>query len=96
MLVYRFTVSEKCILLYESFLPQWLYSPWWALAFSRSLFQASLLSASVLQFLDLITISFSWPSIYLRYGLPLLRVSSVNWLSVEDFFSGASSSILTT
>ncbi|GFW33548.1 hypothetical protein TNCV_2210832 [Trichonephila clavipes] len=50
-------------------------SPGWALAFSRSLFQASLLPASVLQFLVLETRrSFSRPSIHLRSGLPFLRV----------------------
>ncbi|PRD35216.1 UNVERIFIED_CONTAM: hypothetical protein NCL1_12221 [Trichonephila clavipes] len=50
-----------------SFLPQLLDSPGWALAFLRSLFQASLL-ASVLQFLVLKTRrSFSRPSIHLRF-----------------------------
>ncbi|GFW39390.1 hypothetical protein TNCV_1833731 [Trichonephila clavipes] len=53
----------------------WHDSPERALAFSRSLFQASLLPAGVLQFLVLKTRrSFSRPSIHLRFGLPFLRV----------------------
>ncbi|GFW28474.1 hypothetical protein TNCV_4641391 [Trichonephila clavipes] len=58
-----------------SFLPQCHDSPGRALAFSRSLFQANLLPASVLQFLILKTSrTFSTSSIHLRFGLPFLRV----------------------
>ncbi|GFV41705.1 sterile alpha motif domain-containing protein 5 [Trichonephila clavipes] len=57
----------------------WLDSPGWALAFSRSLFQASLLPARFLQFLVLKTRgSFSRLSIHLRFGLPFLRVP-IGW-----------------
>ncbi|GFV74340.1 transposable element Tcb2 transposase [Trichonephila clavipes] len=53
-------------------LRKWHDSPGWALAFPRSLFQASLLPASVLQILVLKTRrSFSRPLIHLRFGLPL-------------------------
>ncbi|GFU69217.1 uncharacterized protein TNCV_3284951 [Trichonephila clavipes] len=62
-----------------SFLPQWLDSPRWVLVFSRSLFLASLLPASVLQFLVLKTRrSFSRPLIHLRFSLPFLRVP-IGW-----------------
>ncbi|GFU64540.1 hypothetical protein TNCV_304791 [Trichonephila clavipes] len=59
---------------YDTSDEEWLDSPGWALAFSRSLFQASFLLASVFQFLVLKTRSFSRPSIHLRFGLPFLRV----------------------
>ncbi|GFY03290.1 hypothetical protein TNCV_1172491 [Trichonephila clavipes] len=63
------------VMIWGSFLPQWHDSLGWALAFSRSLFQVSPLPASALQFLVLKTmISFSGPSIHLRFGLPFLRV----------------------
>ncbi|GFV22199.1 hypothetical protein TNCV_2674411 [Trichonephila clavipes] len=53
-----------------SFLPQWLDSPGWTLAFSRNLFQASLLTVGVLQFLVLkARRSFSRPSIH-RFVCP--------------------------
>ncbi|GFU00774.1 hypothetical protein TNCV_4819231 [Trichonephila clavipes] len=52
----------------------WHDSPGWALAFSKSLFQTSLLLASVHQFPVLKTRrSFTRPSIHLRFGLPFLR-----------------------
>ncbi|GFW14312.1 hypothetical protein TNCV_1365671 [Trichonephila clavipes] len=51
----------------------WSDSPEWTLALSRSLFQASLLPASVL-LVPKARRSFSSPSIHQRFGLPLLRV----------------------
>ncbi|GFU47072.1 hypothetical protein TNCV_2616431 [Trichonephila clavipes] len=72
----------------HTFPPQWLDSPGWALAFSRSLFPASLLPSSDLQFLVLKTRrSSSRPSVHLRFGLSFLRVA--NWLSIAVFLSGA-------
>ncbi|GFX56682.1 hypothetical protein TNCV_494301 [Trichonephila clavipes] len=76
-----FTVHEMDILRdtefhdNPSFLPSWLDSPGWLLAFSRNFFQASLLPASVIQFLVLKTRkSFSRPSILLRLDLSFLCV----------------------
>ncbi|GFU74136.1 uncharacterized protein TNCV_1642601 [Trichonephila clavipes] len=70
-----------------SFLPQRFDSPGWALAFSRSLFQASLLPSSVLQFLVFKTRrSFSRQPIHLRFGLPFLRVP-IGW--ALKIFNGA-------
>ncbi|PRD32269.1 UNVERIFIED_CONTAM: Aspartate aminotransferase [Trichonephila clavipes] len=64
---------------------QFLDNPGWALVFSNCLFQASLLPASVLQFLVLKTRrSFSRPSKI----WPALS-SCANLLGIEDFFTGA-------
>ncbi|GFX12933.1 hypothetical protein TNCV_3659291 [Trichonephila clavipes] len=58
------------------------------MTFSRSLFQVSLLPASVVQFLVLKTRrSFSKPSIHLRSDLPFLHVP-IGW-ALKTFFSGA-------
>ncbi|GFW94579.1 hypothetical protein TNCV_4246191 [Trichonephila clavipes] len=64
---------------------EWYNNPGWALVFSRSLFQAILLPASVLQSLVLKTWrSFSRPSIHLRLDLSV----------IEDFFSSERSSFI--
>ncbi|GFY03278.1 hypothetical protein TNCV_1172381 [Trichonephila clavipes] len=76
-----------------SFLPQWLDSSGWALAFSTSLIQASLLSASVHQFL-VFKIRFSRSSVHLSFGLPFLR-APMGW-ALKTFLVVRSSSILTT
>ncbi|GFV06135.1 hypothetical protein TNCV_1084091 [Trichonephila clavipes] len=68
------TLRRAKSIITPSFLLQW-HDSRGGLAFSRSLFQASLLPASVLQFLVLKTRrSFTRPSIHLRFGLPFLRV----------------------
>ncbi|GFW01450.1 hypothetical protein TNCV_5031001 [Trichonephila clavipes] len=85
--------NDICFL--KSFLPQWLDSPGWVLAFSRSLFQASLLPASVMQFLVLKARRFfSWPSNHLRLYVPFLHVP-IGW-ALKTFLMVQSSSILTT
>ncbi|GFT95555.1 hypothetical protein TNCV_567621 [Trichonephila clavipes] len=62
---------------------------------SQEVFQVSLLPASVLHFLVLITRRyFSRPSIHLRFGLPFLRVT-IGW-ALKAFLVVRSSSILTT
>ncbi|GFW50547.1 hypothetical protein TNCV_2888501 [Trichonephila clavipes] len=74
LLCHEFEPSTACRLS-SSFLPQLHVRPGWALAFSRSLFQASHLPASVVQFLVLKSRRyFSGSSIHLRFGLPFLRV----------------------
>ncbi|GFW66792.1 hypothetical protein TNCV_3783621 [Trichonephila clavipes] len=64
---------------YRSLEYHWLDRLGWALDFSRSLLQASLVPAGVLQCIPLKTRkSFSRPSINLRFGLPFLRVQKPN------------------
>ncbi|GFS80010.1 hypothetical protein TNCV_751251 [Trichonephila clavipes] len=71
----------------------WLDNPRWALAFSRSLFHASLLPASVPQFLVLKTRSFPRPSIHPRFGQVFLRMP-IGW-TLKTSLEVQSSSILT-
>ena len=55
----------------------WLDSPWWALAFLRSLTHSSLLRATFFQFLTPSTlISWSTPSSHRNFGLPTLLAPS--------------------
>ncbi|GFX60030.1 hypothetical protein TNCV_4557111 [Trichonephila clavipes] len=83
-------IITRLPLLQDNFFSQSLDSPGWALAFSRSL-----LHASVLQFLVLITRqSFSRPSTHLRSGLPFLR-GPIGWV-LETSLVVRFSSILTT
>ncbi|GFV03099.1 hypothetical protein TNCV_471581 [Trichonephila clavipes] len=77
-------VNSNNVCIWEHEMGERLDSPRWALAFSRSPFQTSLLPAGVLQFLILKTSrSFSRPSIHLRFSLPFLRVP-IGW-SLKTF-----------